>query len=533
MARGPPRGCGVTKYVGPATVALLALTALALIASGEAQTLQWARTFGTAGNDVASDVAVDSSGSVYAAGGLFGGQATDSVFLRKYSDNGAELWTRQIATDYGDAGISVGSDISNNIYLVGYAGVQDIFVRKYDEAGNELWTVEFGSSGSQISDVYVSPQGDTYIAGNTFGSLPGNTYFGGFGDGYAAKVSSSGSLAWVRQVGTSGTDSAKAVGADAVGNAYVAGQYGNEPFVAKVDLAGNLSWLGQFGSSALDNAEAVAVGPSGVFVAGWTEGALPGQTSLGGEDAFIRKYSASGDEEWTRQFGTAQVDSAKLLSVDSTGFVYVGGQTTGTLGGQSAGGVYIRKYSDSGAPVWTQQVGGGGVDDIYDLALSSASEVFLFGITDGALPGQTSAGGYDMFLVEMDQTGSLGFTTQFGSSGSDTPKQIALDSGAVYVSGGVQGPLLGEPYHGGDGDGFIAKFGPIATPTPTPTPTAMPTPTPAAVGGIVQIRTNADASPAEGGPSDARTLPVAAGSVAVGLLLLGAGGLYVVRMRRG
>jgi hypothetical protein len=70
----------------------------------------------------------------------------------------------------------------------------------------------------------------------------------------------------------------------------------------------------------------------------------------------------------------------------------------------------------------------------------------------------------------------------------------------------------------------------VPTPTPTPTPTPAPPPGPPAVGGIVDLQTDTDAHSDAVASSDA--LPIAA-SVALGVSVLGAGGLYVVRLRRG
>jgi len=53
-----------------------------------------------------------------------------------------------------------------------------------------------------------------------------------------------------------------------------------------------VDWTRQFGTAAFDRAEGISVDASGVYVAGRTNGALPGQTSSG-EDAFVRKYDAS------------------------------------------------------------------------------------------------------------------------------------------------------------------------------------------------------------------------------------------------
>jgi hypothetical protein len=69
-----------------------------------------------------------------------------------------------------------------------------------------------------------------------------------------------------------------------------------------------------------------------------TQGTLPGQSSAGGADAFVRKYDAAGAEVWTRQFGTASGDFAYSVSVGSDGSVLVAGNTDGTLPGQSSAG---------------------------------------------------------------------------------------------------------------------------------------------------------------------------------------------------
>lgn len=94
-------------------------------------------------------------------------------------------------------------------------------------------------------------------------------------------------------------------------------------------------WTRQFGSASTDVARAISVDPSGVYVVGTTDGALPGQTSAGSADAFVREYDASGNEVWTRQFGSANLDRIFGISVDAGG-VYVAGFTGGALSGQTS-----------------------------------------------------------------------------------------------------------------------------------------------------------------------------------------------------
>ncbi|MBI2934480.1 MAG: SBBP repeat-containing protein, partial [Chloroflexi bacterium] len=121
------------------------------------------------------------------------------------------------------------------------------------------------------------------------------------------------------------------------------------------------TWTRQFGSSGYDYASGVAVdGAGNSYLAGYTYGALPGQTSSGSDDAFIRKYDPTGNELWTRQFGGSGDDHAWGVAVDGAGNSYLAGDTWGALPGQTSSGsadAFMRKYDPSGNVLWTGQFG--------------------------------------------------------------------------------------------------------------------------------------------------------------------------------
>ena len=88
-----------------------------------------------------------------------------------------------------------------------------------------------------------------------------------------------------------------------------------------------MAWTQQFGTDSDDGAMAAAIDTTGLYVAGYTEGTLPGQSNADGCDAFVRKYDAGGKEIWTRQFRTDSDDIvAMAIATDATG-VYVAGRT--------------------------------------------------------------------------------------------------------------------------------------------------------------------------------------------------------------
>lgn len=85
-----------------------------------------------------------------------------------------------------------------------------------------------------------------------------------------------------------------------------------------------IEWTRQFGTSSYDNECGVAAGPQGeVYVAGWTRGALPGQTFAGEDDVFLRKYDPDGNEVWTRQFGTSGYDNAWCVAARAHDFAEI------------------------------------------------------------------------------------------------------------------------------------------------------------------------------------------------------------------
>ena len=142
---------------------------------------------------------------------------------------------------------------------------------------------------------------------------------------------------------------------------------------------GDIDWLRQFGSDltgsgqGLDPARAVAADGS-VYVVGDLPRALPGQTSAGGVDAYVRKYDAAGNELWTRQFGTGDTDQAFGIAVNAPG-VYVVGVTAGALPGQTTAGddVFVRKYDAGGTELWTRQFGSASDDFATGVAADASS----------------------------------------------------------------------------------------------------------------------------------------------------------------
>jgi hypothetical protein len=301
----------------------------------------WTRQFGTSESDSAKGISIDASGNIYVAGttgGTFPGQTKTSyhyndIYVRKYSSDGTEIWTRQFGISVMDNHFyGISADSSGNVYITGncYEG-NPVYVRKYSSNGTEVWTRKFSANdkGLKAGGISADFSGNVYIVGD---SGPGNLSGGGHGP-YLRKYSSEGTEVWTKFT----TLSYSGISVDFSGNVYVIGPMfgylGEDAYVSKYGSDGTEVWTRQFSTSRNNvSARGISVDASGnVYVAGDTDGTFRGQTSPGGNDVYARKYNSDGIEIWTRQFGTSKNDSAEGISVDFSGNVYVAGSAYETF----------------------------------------------------------------------------------------------------------------------------------------------------------------------------------------------------------
>ena len=97
-----------------------------------------------------------------------------------------------------------------------------------------------------------------------------------------------------------------------------------------------------------------------IYVMGNTSGGLDGNTNpsaSGGSshgdkwDFFLAKYNSSGSKQWTQQLGTSSNEYANGVTVDSSDSLYVTGNTSEGLDGNTNSGssdIILLKYNSSG-----------------------------------------------------------------------------------------------------------------------------------------------------------------------------------------
>jgi len=366
------------------------------------------------------------------------------------------VWARRFgvldAQDDEAHGVASGP---GGVYVMGFttgafpgqtsAGNKDVVVAKYSPGGDPLWLRQFGTSAEDIAEAVTTDASGVYVAGTTRGTLAGGG--GGSADVFVRKYDPNGNELWTRQFGTSLDDEGLGIASDGTGvyvvgktqGALVAGSTTTgDGFIRKYDASGNELWTRQFGTGSSDDANAVAADSSGIYVTGRTGGDLASPPNPGGSfDAFLRKYDSSGNVVWTRQFGTSNPDAAYAVAVNASG-VYVGGEASGSFPGQSKMGgfsgndAFAAKFDLAGNQQWVREFGSLGEDAVYGIA-ASTSGIYFIGFAEDALPGQTGNGG--VFVRRYDTNGNETGTIQFADSGNDYAYGASADGSGVYVCG--------------------------------------------------------------------------------------------------
>ena len=395
------------------TLIAVALLAVTTSAAAEPAGVEWTHQFGTSSDDSVN--AVSATGSDFYAVGSTGGtlpeessQGRSDAFIQRYDASGKIVWTDQFGTEFRDSAFGVDA-ADSGIYVVGANDLghfdETPFVRRYDAMGNVLWA-------DHIQNLSIA----TDVSATSSGIFVVGYMWRGDSQAFLRRYNEAGAVIWTRRFGTRDDDAALAIDAGASG-IYVTGYtHGamakrknpgrRDVFIRRYNGSGKVVWTRQFGShKRWVEANGVAAGSSGIYVAGYTFGALRNQNASGSYDAFVKSYRPSGEASWTRQFGTSKNDQVLQLAADSSR-VYVAGNTNGELRGQASSGgvdVFLRNYDRSGARIWTHQFGTSGSDFPWGMDVAS-SGIYLGGQTDGTFAGQANLGLYDAFVTRYVET---------------------------------------------------------------------------------------------------------------------------------
>ena len=461
----------------------------------------------TVGGDSIDDIAVDTSGNAYIIGhtnspdfpitsGAFQttypGSSCD--YVTKLNPSGTALVYSTYLGGNGAYGIAV--DASGNAYITGVTASTSFPTTP----GAYQTTNHAGGLGNAFI-TKLNPSGTALVY---------STYLGGSGDSEPSRIT--------------GGDVGIGIAVDPSGNACVVGTTYSQDFpttpgafqttnkahnslsrrtvfVTRLNPTGTaLVYSTYLGGTALEGGEGIAVDASGnAYVTGATDSTdfptTPGAFSTtfpGFRSGFATKLNPTGTALiYSTYLGSGSGPTRpRGITIDTSGNAYLTGQaqsanyptTFGSFRKNYCGGfsdAFITKLNPDGtALVYSTYLcgpdfQGGGDDDAFGIAVDSAGNAYVTGLTDSdAFPTAdayqtTRAGGSDAFLTKINPAGSaLVYSTFLGGAVSDDGfGGIAVDNaGHAYVAGVTESSefpttpgAFQTSYHGGN-DVFVAKF---------------------------------------------------------------------------
>lgn len=269
------------------------------------------------------------------------------------------------------------------------------------------------------------------------------------------------------------------------GNSIITAAGSMDVFIAKINAAGTIAWLKQIGSTNIERAYAIKTHDHAVYIyGGFTDTLLLGNNKLicnGSEDVFVAKLDTAGNYIWAQGGGSTGKEFiyAKGMTVDKKGNVYITGDlqttTTATFGnatipGNPYGGFFLVKYNPSGYTEWATS---GAIDSAHnaaplDIKADENDNVYVTGGYSGKLTlGATTLTGYgdDAFLVKYSPAGNVVWATTIGGNSRTTGMAVCCDkNNNIFVTGQSYGDLTfgGITSPGGvsgrNTEIFIAKY---------------------------------------------------------------------------
>ncbi|HIJ52126.1 MAG TPA: hypothetical protein HPP66_03105 [Planctomycetes bacterium] len=454
-------------------------------------------------------------------------------------------WSTFLGGSSGEIGKGIARDSSGNIYVTGtttssnlatddvydefYNGGKDVFVAKFNSSGSDLiyFTYIGGGNDEEGLDIFVDSSGNAYVTGwaeSDFPTTPGayDRTYSNQQDVFVLKLSSDGSdLLYSTYIGDEYCDHGYGIAVDSSSNIYVAGYTSSPDFPTKLGAfdtemnGSDAGFLLKFNSTLsdllystfvdgdnIDSCSAIALSGNDAYVTGYThstdfpttEGAYDRNLYPGTVDAFIFIFRISSISQtllYSTYIGGAGGDFGTGIALDSSGDVYITGETASTTGFPIKN-AYDSSHNGGTYDVFVTQIdpeGNGSNDLVRSTYIGGSSNDYgeaidlmrdlpvVTGYTDSTnFP--TTIGAYDrddhddsdVFVSVLKTYGvwwELNYSTYVGGSGRDRANAIVANSNRVYVTGYTTDdsfPTTTGAYdedHGGSSDVFVFNLRPV------------------------------------------------------------------------
>jgi hypothetical protein len=223
--------------------------------------------------------------------------------------------------------------------------------------------------------------------------------------------------------------------------------------VRKEDVTGNVLWTKAYGGNSSQMLYSMTeTGDGGYILFG---SAYDGEGdvgfhygSIGTRDFWVLKVDANGEKVWSKVYGgTGEDIGGKVLPAPGNG-CYIVGSTNSTdyecTGNHGATEAFIARLDASGNIIWRKVLGGSGYDGGGENQGCTATPdgkggvliATISGSNDGDVNNQINYPGSNIWLINIDSTGTILWENCYGGGGSEYPNSVCYATdGSIWVMG--------------------------------------------------------------------------------------------------
>ncbi len=263
------------------------------------------------------------------------------------------------------------------------------------------------------------------------------------------------------------------------GNTTLQSSGTRDTFVAKQNPNDSFVWAIKAGNATSDedrgSAKIVTDANGDVYIAGYFVGTAQfGSTTLvsaGFSDAYVAKLSgATGQFLWVKQFGGANNDVNRTLSIDSLGDIIVAGSRDAdpsTLPYAFTSPNYaITKLNANGDVIWEKSLTSTATLRVHDVEVGADNSIYVGGDYGGTMSlstGELVAGSTrDGLLLKLDSVGDITWAKSLNGDTTRIIRDVAVSAdNKLYVVGALEGGLNFDGISKvsvGPQDYFVAQF---------------------------------------------------------------------------
>lgn len=264
--------------------------------------LEWQKAYGGLAIDQAKHIEPCMDGGYILCGTSFsedgnvsGNHGANDFWLVKIDSVGTLEWQKSLGGSGSEMANCVKQTDDGGFIVAGYSssanfdvdanyGGFDFWVVKTDALGSIQWEHNYGGSADeQAFSIDVADDGGFIVVGNTYSSDGDVTANHGAADYWVIKIADNGDLEWEKSFGGASVDQAYAVCQTSDGDFVVAGfgtsnsgdisdNHGNNDYwILKLSPIGNVRWKRSYGGSGVDQAYAVRqTADLGLIITGYT-----------------------------------------------------------------------------------------------------------------------------------------------------------------------------------------------------------------------------------------------------------------------